>query len=57
MVLHLYVNNLRRHERLLLDCMLSDSTLFTARDGVEPRGLLQGILDEWKDQPPETIPA
>jgi len=44
------------YERLLLDCMMGDSTLFTRRDEVEAAWtFLQGILDEWKNQPPETI--
>jgi len=44
------------YERLLLDCMLGDSTLFTRRDEVEAAwAFIQGILDEWKVEPPETI--
>src|SRR5436190_473504 len=44
------------YERLLLDCMLGDSTLFTRIDEVEAAWtFLQGILDAWQDQPPETI--
>ena len=44
------------YERLLLDCMLGDSTLFTRRDEVETAwSFVQGILDAWKDAPPETI--
>jgi len=44
------------YERLLLDCMLGDSTLFTRRDEVEAAwSFIQGILDAWKNEPPETI--
>lgn len=36
------------YERLLLDCMLGDSTLFTRRDEVEMAWeFVQGILDVW----------
>ena len=44
------------YERLLLDCMLGDSTLFTRRDEVEAAWtFIQGILDEWQNEPRETI--
>jgi glucose-6-phosphate 1-dehydrogenase len=44
------------YERLLLDCMLGDSTLFTRRDEVEAAWtFIQGILDAWKREPAETI--
>ncbi|HLQ10615.1 MAG TPA: glucose-6-phosphate dehydrogenase [Ktedonobacteraceae bacterium] len=44
------------YERLLLDCMLGDSTLFTRRDEVEAAWtFIQGILDAWQREPPETI--
>ncbi|HLX57365.1 MAG TPA: glucose-6-phosphate dehydrogenase [Ktedonobacteraceae bacterium] len=44
------------YERLLLDCMLGDSTLFTRRDEVEAAWtFIQGILDEWRHEPAETI--
>ncbi|HVB75926.1 MAG TPA: glucose-6-phosphate dehydrogenase [Ktedonobacteraceae bacterium] len=44
------------YERLLLDCMLGDSTLFTRRDEVEAAWtFIQCILDEWKNEPAETI--
>jgi glucose-6-phosphate 1-dehydrogenase len=44
------------YERLILDCMVGDSTLFTRRDEVEAAWtFIQGILDEWKDEPSETI--
>jgi glucose-6-phosphate 1-dehydrogenase len=44
------------YERLLLDCMIGDSTLFTRRDEVEAAWtFIQCILDEWKNEPRETI--
>ncbi len=44
------------YERLLLDCMLGDSTLFTRRDEVEAAWtFIQGILDAWRTEPAETI--
>lgn len=44
------------YERLILDCMLGDSTLFTRRDEVEAAWtFVQGILDEWKEEPRENI--
>lgn len=44
------------YERLLLDCMLGDSTLFTRRDEVEAAWtFIQGILDAWREEPPEVI--
>lgn len=44
------------YERLILDCMVGDSTLFTRRDEVEAQWtFIQGILDEWKVEPRETI--
>src|SRR5438270_314566 len=44
------------YERLILDCMIGDSTLFTRRDEVEAAWtFIQGILDEWKNEPRETI--
>ena len=44
------------YERLLLDCMVGDSTLFTRRDEVEAAWtFVQGILDEWKAQPVENM--
>lgn len=44
------------YERLLLDCMYGDSTLFTRRDEVEAAwSFIQDILDEWSDAPRETI--
>ncbi len=44
------------YERLILDCMMGDSTLFTRRDEVEAAWtFIQGILDEWKNEPRDTI--
>ncbi len=40
------------YERLLLDCMLGDSTLFTRHDEVEAAWtFVQGILDVWRTTP------
>ena len=39
------------YERLLLDCMLGDSTLFTRRDEVEAAwGIITSILEGWQAQ-------
>ena len=44
------------YERLLLDCMLGDSTLFTRRDEVETAwNFVQGILDVWQNEVVESI--
>ncbi len=44
------------YERLLLDCMVGDSTLFTRRDEVEAAWtFIQGILDEWRNEPAENL--
>ena len=44
------------YERLLLDTMHGDSTLFTRRDEVESAwSFVQGILDEWENEPRDTI--
>ncbi len=44
------------YERLLLDCMIGDQSLFTRRDEVEAAWtFIQGILDEWRNEPHETI--
>jgi glucose-6-phosphate 1-dehydrogenase len=44
------------YERLILDCMMGDSTLFTRGDEVEAAWtFIQGILDEWANEPRETI--
>jgi glucose-6-phosphate 1-dehydrogenase len=45
------------YERLLLDCMLGDSTLFTRSDEVETAwGLLMPILEGWQNSPPPNFP-
>jgi glucose-6-phosphate 1-dehydrogenase len=44
------------YERLILDCMMGDSTLFTRGDEVIAAWtFIQGILDEWANEPRETI--
>lgn len=44
------------YERLLLDSMLGDSTLFTRRDEVEAQWtFIQSILNEWVREPRETM--
>ena len=44
------------YERLLLDCMLGDSTLFTRRDEVETAwNFVQGVLDVWQSEAVESI--
>ncbi|MFN8471953.1 MAG: glucose-6-phosphate dehydrogenase [Anaerolineae bacterium] len=41
------------YERLLLDAMLGDATLFTRNDEVEAQWrIIQPVLDGWKDMPP-----
>jgi glucose-6-phosphate 1-dehydrogenase len=45
------------YERLLLDAMLGDGTLFAHRDGVEATwALMTPILDAWKKNPPKDFP-
>jgi glucose-6-phosphate 1-dehydrogenase len=45
------------YERLLLDSMLGDSTLFTRRDEVEQAWeIVQSILDGWRDEAAADIP-
>jgi len=45
------------YERLLLDAMLGDQTLFAHRDGVETTwGLYTPILEAWADKKPQTFP-
>jgi len=45
------------YERLLLDCMLGDSPLFTRRDEVEASwALLTPILEGWAAGPPQDFP-
>jgi glucose-6-phosphate 1-dehydrogenase len=44
------------YERLLLDCMVGDSTLFTRSDEAEAAwAFIQSILDEWRNEPREAI--
>jgi glucose-6-phosphate 1-dehydrogenase len=45
------------YERLLLDAMLGDGTLFAHRDGVEATwALMTPILEAWKKNPPKNFP-
>ena len=45
------------YERLLLDAMLGDATLFAHRDGVEATwALLTPILKQWEANPPKDFP-
>ena len=45
------------YERLLLDAMLGDQTLFSHRDGVEMTwGLYTPILNAWAEKKPEVFP-
>ena len=45
------------YERLLLDAMLGDGTLFAERDGVEATwALMTPILEAWKANPPADFP-
>jgi glucose-6-phosphate 1-dehydrogenase len=45
------------YERLLLDCMMGDATLFMRADMVEAGwSLIQPVLDVWKALPPRTFP-
>jgi glucose-6-phosphate 1-dehydrogenase len=45
------------YERLLLDCMLGDSTLFTRRDETEAAwGICTSILEGWDDRPVSHLP-
>jgi len=45
------------YERLFLDCMSGDQTLFQRADMVESGwNLIQPILDVWKALPPRTFP-
>jgi glucose-6-phosphate 1-dehydrogenase len=45
------------YERLLLDALLGDQTLFSHRDGVETTwSLYTPILDAWAAKPPSTFP-
>jgi glucose-6-phosphate 1-dehydrogenase len=50
-------NSANGYERLLLDAMLGDQTLFAHRDGVETTwGLYTPILEAWADKKAETFP-
>jgi glucose-6-phosphate 1-dehydrogenase len=45
------------YERLLLDCMLGDSTLFARRDGIEAAwSLITQLLQNWAAGPPPKFP-
>ena len=45
------------YERLMLDCMLGDATLFQRADMVEAGwSLIQPILDVWQALPPRHFP-
>jgi glucose-6-phosphate 1-dehydrogenase len=45
------------YERLLLDCMLGESTLFTREDEVTAQWtLIDNIVDNWRRQPEPKFP-
>ena len=45
------------YERLLLDCMLGESTLFTRRDETEAAwGICTSVLEGWADRPVSHLP-
>jgi glucose-6-phosphate 1-dehydrogenase len=45
------------YERLLLDAMRGDQTLFTRRDGIEEAwGLIDPIVEGWRNRPPDDFP-
>jgi glucose-6-phosphate 1-dehydrogenase len=45
------------YERLVLDCMLGDPTLFAHRDAVEAAwGIITPILEAWTSQPASSFP-
>jgi glucose-6-phosphate 1-dehydrogenase len=45
------------YERLLLDCLLGDSTLFTREDEVQAQWtLIDNIVENWQHQPPPKFP-
>ena len=45
------------YERLLLDCMLGDSTLFPHKEGIENSwAFITKILEGWRAQPPPRFP-
>lgn len=46
------------YERLILDCLLGESTLFIRRDEVEGAWrYIQNILDGWRDHPVHEVPG
>jgi glucose-6-phosphate 1-dehydrogenase len=46
------------YERLLLDCLMGDATLFTRSDEVEEAWrITQGIMDAWKSQDLQNLPV
>ena len=51
------VSSANGYERLLLDAMMGDATLFAHRDGVEATwALMTPILEEWAATPPKDFP-
>ena len=51
------MSNANGYERLLLDAMLGDGTLFAHRSGVEATwALMTPILEEWAKRPPHDFP-
>jgi glucose-6-phosphate 1-dehydrogenase len=45
------------YERLLLDAMLGDGTLFAHRDGVEATwAIMTPVLEQWAEHPVEGFP-
>jgi glucose-6-phosphate 1-dehydrogenase len=51
------VSSANGYERLLLDAMMGDATLFAHRDGVEATwALMTPILEEWAAHPPKDFP-
>lgn len=51
------VSSANGYERLLLDAMLGDATLFAHRDGVEATwALMTPILENWAANPPKDFP-
>jgi glucose-6-phosphate 1-dehydrogenase len=51
------VSSANGYERLLLDAMLGDATLFAHRDGVEATwSTITPILEKWEKNPPTDLP-
>jgi glucose-6-phosphate 1-dehydrogenase len=51
------VSSANGYERLLLDAMLGDATLFAHRDGVEATwSLMTPVLESWASNPPKDFP-